>query len=77
MAEQKQTIKIDREANLGAVVFKYPEVEEILLDYGLHCAHCVASGFDTIEMGAKVHGMEKDEIDEMLTRMNEVIEHGE
>ena len=74
MAEK---VKITKDANLGAVVFKYPQLEELLLDHGLHCASCVAAGFDTIEMGAKVHNMTDDEVDELVERMNEVISYGE
>ena len=33
--------------------------------------------FDSIEDGAKVHGMSDEEIDEMVERINEVIEFDE
>lgn len=75
MEEQQE--KITKDANIGAVVFKYPEVEEILQDYGLHCGACMAAGFDTIEMGAQVHNLSAEEIDEMVERINEVVFHGE
>lgn len=68
---------ITKDMNLADIVFRYPDVEEVLLDYGLHCSSCIAAGFDTIEVGAKVHQMEDEEIDEMVARMNEVLEHGE
>ncbi|KKS17347.1 MAG: Hydrid cluster protein-associated redox disulfide domain protein [candidate division WWE3 bacterium GW2011_GWB1_41_6] len=69
--------KITKDMNLADIVFKYPEAAEVLLDYGLHCVGCIASSFDTIEMGAKAHGMSDEEIDEMTVRINEVIEHKE
>lgn len=75
MEDQKP--KVTKDANLGAVVFRFPQVEEVLLDYGLHCTSCIAAGFDTIEMGAKAHGMPDDEVEEMIERMNEVIAHAE
>ena len=71
------TEKIVKEANLGEVVLKHPELAEVLLDYGLHCVGCFANSFDTIEMGAKVHGMSDEEVDEMVERLNEVVEAGE
>lgn len=74
---KQNIVKITKDANLGEVVFKYPEVVEVLTDYGLHCVGCFASSFDTIEMGAKVHGMSDEEISEMLERVNEVIEFEE
>ena len=73
----KEKAKIEKDMNLGALILKYPDVEEILVDYGLHCSFCVANSFDTIEMGAKVHGLSNDEVDEMVLRINEMIEYGE
>lgn len=69
--------KITKDMNLAEIVFRYPIAGEILLDYGLHCVGCIASSFDTIEMGAQVHGMSKEEVEEMVDRINEAIEHGE
>lgn len=73
----KSKAKITKDANINEVVWKYPVAAEVLLDYGLHCVGCFASEFDTIEMGAKLHGMEDSEIDEMVTRINEAIEFDE
>jgi hybrid cluster-associated redox disulfide protein len=68
---------VTKEMNLGEVIFKYPEASEILTDYGLHCVGCFASSFDTIEQGAKIHGMSDEEMQEMIDRINEFIEFGE
>lgn len=65
--------KIKKVDNLADVLDMYPEVEEVLYDYGLHCVGCALNAFDTIEAGAKVHGIEDREIDEMVERMNEVV----
>jgi hybrid cluster-associated redox disulfide protein len=74
----KQTQKIiDKETNLGDLVMQHPEAAEVLLDYGLHCVGCIASSFDTIEMGAKVHGLSDEEVEEMVERINEVVNHKE
>lgn len=72
-----KTQKITKDMNLGEVVFKYPQTAEVIMDYGLHCVGCFASGFDTIEDGAKIHGMSDEEVKEMITRINEVVSHGE
>jgi len=68
---------ITKDMNLADVIFKWPETAEIFLDYGLHCVGCVAAGFDTIEVGAKVHNLSEEEIEEMVTRVNEVASHSE
>lgn len=77
ISKQSSLLKVTKDANISEVVWKYPVAAEIMLDYGLHCVGCVASDFDTIEMGAKLHGMEDDEIDEMVARINEAVEFGE
>ncbi len=64
---------VTRSSNLGEVVFKYPKTAEVLLDYGLHCVGCGAMNYDTIEAGARVHGFNDAEIDELVIRVNEVI----
>jgi hybrid cluster-associated redox disulfide protein len=68
---------VSRESNLGEVVFNYPETAEILLDYGLHCVGCGAMHYDTIETGARIHGLSDTEIDGLVLRINEVIEFDE
>ena len=73
----KELVKITKDMNLGEVVYKYPESAEVLTDYGLHCVGCFANAFDSIEAGAKIHGMSDDEIEEMVERVNEVINFGE
>jgi hybrid cluster-associated redox disulfide protein len=74
---QSKTEKITKDSNLGEVVRLHPNLAETLLDYGLHCVGCFASEYDTIEMGAKIHGMTDAEIQEMIDRLNEVLETGE
>ncbi|MBI4091536.1 DUF1858 domain-containing protein [candidate division WWE3 bacterium] len=75
MLEEKKILerKITKHDNLGELVERYPQLVEVLLDFGLHCAGCFANSFDTLEMGAKVHGMVDSEIDEMVGRLNEVV----
>lgn len=75
MKEKKNTTqKITKDMNLGEVVIEYPELAEVLLDYGLHCVGCFANSFDTVEMGASAHGMSDEEVDDMVVRLNEVVE---
>lgn len=73
---QEQPIVV-RSDKIADVVFKYPIAAEVMLDYGLHCVGCIASGFDTIEKGAKLHDLTDEEIDEMVERVNEAINEGE
>jgi hybrid cluster-associated redox disulfide protein len=75
--ENKEKVTITKDMNLGEVVFKYPEASEVLTDYGLSCVGCFASSFDSIEQGAKIHELSDEELEEMLERINEVINFGE
>jgi len=74
---KKEIVKITKDSNLAQVVYRHPESAEILMDYGLHCVGCMASSYDTIEVGAKVHGLTDEDIAEMINRINEVINFGE
>lgn len=66
-------LDITKDTNLADLVFAYPQAAEVLLDYGLHCVGCAGNSFDTIEMGAKIHGMTAEEINEIVERVKEVI----
>jgi hybrid cluster-associated redox disulfide protein len=70
-------VRIHKDKNLAELVSQYPNTVEVLIDYGLHCVGCIASSFDTIEAGSKVHGLSDKEIDEMVERLNEVINFSE
>ncbi len=75
MATKKDTVKkedpkdvltVGKTTNIAEIVYKHPEVAEVMLGYGLHCVGCFASAFDTIDEGAKSHGMTDEEVDEMI-----------
>lgn len=59
--------------NLGEVVFRFPQTADVIMGYGLHCVGCFANSFDTIEAGAKIHGMSDEEIDAMLADINKAV----
>ncbi|MFH1172579.1 MAG: DUF1858 domain-containing protein [Nanoarchaeota archaeon] len=65
--------KINEKMTIGEVVEKYPKTAEVMLKYGLHCVGCSVAGFETIEQGAKRHGMDDKEIEKMILEMNEVV----
>lgn len=58
---------------ISEVVEKYPLASEIMIDYGLHCAGCFLNHFETVEEGAKLHGMSDKEIEKMLKDINQKI----
>jgi len=73
----KKKVYAKRDTNIGKLIQEYPKAAEIMTAYGLHCAGCFASNFDTIEEGAKIHGIPDDEIDEMIDEINTVLNEEE
>lgn len=65
---------ITKDMLMADIIMKYPEVAPILMGYGLHCVGCDFAYSDTLEMGAKVHGMDEETMEIMLKDANEVIE---
>lgn len=67
-------MKIKKDMLIGDVINKYPELAEIMFDFGLHCIGCRVSGFETIEQGCQAHGLNEKKIEEMITKMNKKID---
>ena len=70
---KSERLKITKDMNLADVLFKWPQTAEVFMDYGLHCVGCGAAGFDTIEMGAQIHNLNKEEINQMVKDANQSI----
>lgn len=59
--------KISEKMLIGELVEKYPKAAEVLVErYGLHCVGCGMAMMETIEDGARAHGMKAGEIKKML-----------
>ena len=72
--DRKKNTKITKKINLNELISKYPKLTRILIeDYGFHCVGCAAAFFETLEDGAKAHGMSDREIDKMVERLNKKI----
>ncbi|MEK6847604.1 MAG: DUF1858 domain-containing protein [Nanoarchaeota archaeon] len=65
--------KITKETPINYLLEKHPEAAEILMAYGLHCVGCHFSEFDTIEDGARIHGMNDEEIKMMIKDVNKIV----
>jgi len=65
---------VNKDMLIADIVEKYPQVAIILTGYGLHCVGCGAAGFETIESGAKGHGMDDEMVDMMIRDANAVAE---
>ncbi len=71
---KKQKIEITKDILIGDLVDRYPELGSVLMDeYGFHCIGCMASGMETLEQGAQVHGMDQKEIKKMVDDLNQLV----
>ncbi len=52
----------------------YPEVIDFLInEYEIHCAGCIMAGFETLRMGAAAHGIVEKDFEELIERVNKLI----
>lgn len=61
---------ISKEMTFAEVMEKHPEAAEIMVRYGLHCIGCHVAYWETIEQGARAHGLSEEQIGEMLAELN-------
>ncbi len=61
---------ITKKTKLQDIAMKYPEAVEPLLEIGMHCIGCHMAAFETLEEGAKAHGLSDKEVDELIEKMN-------
>ena len=51
---------ITKDMTISEVVRMYPDVMHVLEGYGMGCSYCMASLEETIEGGARMHGVSLD-----------------
>lgn len=62
--------KITEKMTFAEALATNPKSASVMLKYGLHCASCHLAANETIEQGAKLHGLKGKEIKKMLEEMN-------
>ena len=66
--------KVTKDMGILDIVQQYPEAVAIFQKYGMGCLGCAAARFENLEAGAKVHGID---IDEMVDAMNAILDKQE
>ena len=61
-------MKIEKDTPRGKLLQEAPEKAEVLLEAGMHCLGCMASQFETLEEACMVHGIDVDELLEILNK---------
>ena len=66
-------MNITKQTPIKGLLKKHPEAAEILMAYGLQCVNCHFSEFDTLEDGAKIHGLSDEDIKMIIKDVNKII----
>ncbi len=69
-------LAVKKSMTLGEVVSKHPESAEVMARYGLHCIGCHVASWETVEQGARTHGLDGKEIDKMVSEINKAVGPG-
>lgn len=64
-----ETEKITKNMSIIDIVQTYPETIEVFARNGLGCIGCAAARFENLEAGAKVHGLNPDQLVEELNKV--------
>ncbi len=63
--------KVTKEMGIIEIVQNYPQAREVFAKYGLGCIGCAAARFENLEAGAKVHGVDPEQ---MVAEINALID---
>lgn len=66
--------KIGLGTNVAELIETYPESAEILMDYGIPCASCHFSSYDTIADSVAEFGIDGEDLKDLLDELNELAE---
>ena len=62
--------KITKDMGIMEIIQECPDAIGVFQKYGLGCIGCAAARFENLEAGAKVHGID---VDEMVNDINSLI----
>jgi hybrid cluster-associated redox disulfide protein len=67
-----ETPRITADMTMAEVLDRYPQVENILVKYRLHCVGCEVSTLETLEVAAQTH---KKDLQALLNDLNQALEN--
>ena len=71
------TQEIKKEDIIQDVVEKHPDIAPVFFKFGMHCLGCPAARGESIESGAKAHGMDDEKVEELVKELNKAINNSE
>ncbi|MCW8965938.1 MAG: DUF1858 domain-containing protein [Candidatus Pacearchaeota archaeon] len=63
--------KITEKTKLSELIEINPNAGGILFAHGLHCIGCGFAAMETLEQGCLAHGMTKEQVKELVEKLNE------
>ncbi len=63
--------KIKKDMTIGEVVSKHQKTAEVFMKHGMHCVGCAVANMESVEQGAKAHGMD---IKKLMADLNKAVE---
>ena len=72
MSEAK---KITLATNVFELVSQYPDAQTVLIEYGIPCASCHFSSFDTLGDSIAEFGLRDNEVAELLDELNALVDN--
>lgn len=70
--------KINKEMTIDEILSAFPQKSQkiamALTSIGLECVGCCAATYETLEAGMLGHGMEEEEIEEMVFLLNKIVD---
>ena len=66
--------KITKKMMIGEILAQNPDLGEVLIEHGFGCVGCAMAGMETLEEGAKAHGMANEDIKVLVETLNERID---
>jgi len=64
-------VKITRTMTIQEITEKAPHAIKILFESGMHCVGCHIATMETLEEGAKAHGLSDKKINEIVKKINQ------
>ena len=63
-------MSINKTTKISKAISLNKKASEIFFKYGLHCIGCALSAEETVEQGAKAHGLSEKQISSLIKELN-------
>ncbi len=66
-------MKITKDMTIEKIIEICPEAAEVMFVNGMHCVGCHVAASESLEDGAKAHGISDEQIAKMVEEINKLI----